>query len=227
MRQPPRRRPQRRPPPPLPLLLRSAPPAGLGVGADAPAGEPADPGADRHHRHLHRAGRAPRHRLPARPDRRVRRAARDLPAGRPARPDRADAPTSTPASPRTSRSPVRSSIAQPGDRIWVLDVTRTPATHRILRNPLDVLIASLSASVRNREEPRFPAGARGRPGQAGRGSTTAVRSSTSPTPSELFRLGDDAARAAIAALDVEDRARPDRRLRHLDRVHDRRHDRCR
>jgi NTE family protein len=49
--------------------------------------------------------------------------------------------------------------AEPGDRIWVLDVTRTPGTTRSLRNPIDVLIASLAASTRNREEPRFPAGA--------------------------------------------------------------------
>jgi NTE family protein len=46
-------------------------------------------------------------------------------------------------------------VARPGDRIWVLDVTRAPATPRTLRNPLDVLIASLAASVRNREEPSF------------------------------------------------------------------------
>jgi NTE family protein len=46
-------------------------------------------------------------------------------------------------------------IARPGDRIWVLDVTRAVSTPRALRNPLDVLIASLVASVRNREEPSF------------------------------------------------------------------------
>jgi NTE family protein len=44
-------------------------------------------------------------------------------------------------------------IARPGDRIWVLDVTRTVSTPLALRNPLDVLIASLVASVRNRQEP--------------------------------------------------------------------------
>lgn len=46
-------------------------------------------------------------------------------------------------------------IARPGDRIWVLDVTRVPSTPRTLRTPLDVLIASLVASVRNRAEPAF------------------------------------------------------------------------
>ena len=46
-------------------------------------------------------------------------------------------------------------VVRPGDRIWVLDVTRRPTTLRTLRSPLDVLIASLSASVRNREEPSF------------------------------------------------------------------------
>jgi NTE family protein len=44
-------------------------------------------------------------------------------------------------------------IARPGDRIWVLDVTRTVSTPPALRSPLDVLIASLVASVRNRQEP--------------------------------------------------------------------------
>ena len=46
-------------------------------------------------------------------------------------------------------------LVRPGDRVWVLDVTRTAPTHRTLRSPLDVLIASLAASVRNRDEPTF------------------------------------------------------------------------
>jgi len=49
-------------------------------------------------------------------------------------------------------------VAGAGDRVFVLDVTRAPSTPRTLRNPLDVLIASLAASVRNREEPAFPTG---------------------------------------------------------------------
>lgn len=49
-------------------------------------------------------------------------------------------------------------VARPGDRLWVLDVTRRPTTLRSLRNPLDVLIASLAASVRNRAEPALPDG---------------------------------------------------------------------
>lgn len=49
-------------------------------------------------------------------------------------------------------------LARPGDRVVVLDVTRTPQTHRALRSPLDVLIASLSAAVRNRADAEFPAG---------------------------------------------------------------------
>lgn len=48
--------------------------------------------------------------------------------------------------------------ARPGDTVYVLDVTRLPQTHRALRNPLDVLIASLVASVRNHEEPVFAPG---------------------------------------------------------------------
>ncbi|WP_372728883.1 patatin-like phospholipase family protein [Nocardioides sp.] len=39
-------------------------------------------------------------------------------------------------------------IARPGDRIYALDVTKTPLP-RLLRNPLDVLIAALVATVRN------------------------------------------------------------------------------
>jgi NTE family protein len=93
-------------------------------------------------------------------------------------------------------------IAQPGDRVWVLDVTRAPATHRTLRNPLDVLIASLSATMRSREEPRFPAG------------VEIVRVKLDETydcgavfdfshTDELCRLGQQAAEAAIEALSVE------------------------
>jgi NTE family protein len=87
-------------------------------------------------------------------------------------------------------------LARPGDRVWVLDVTRAPATTRRLRTPLDVLIASLSASVRNREEPILPTGAE------------VVRCKLDESydcgsvfdfthTEELFRLGDEAARAAL------------------------------
>jgi len=87
-------------------------------------------------------------------------------------------------------------LARPGDRVWVLDVTRAPSTTRRLRPPLDVLIASLSASVRNREEPILPSGAE------------VVRCKLDESfdcgsvfdfthTDELFRLGDVAARAAL------------------------------
>ncbi|MFC6285331.1 patatin-like phospholipase family protein [Nocardioides sp. GCM10027113] len=89
-------------------------------------------------------------------------------------------------------------VVRPGDRVWVLDVTRAPSTHRTLRNPLDVLIASLSASVRNREAPALPEG------------TELIRCkldedydcgpvfdfSHSPT---LMRLGEQAVTAALEA----------------------------
>ena len=100
------------------------------------------------------SARAPRPRLHPRPGRRLGRAPGDLPAGR--------APGA-----RRSRDPRRrggrreralsgaADVAGPGDRVWVLDVTRTASTTRTLRNPLDVLIASLAASVRNRDEPTF------------------------------------------------------------------------
>jgi len=90
-------------------------------------------------------------------------------------------------------------VAQSGDRIWVLDVTRQPTTPRTLRNPLDVLIASLAASVRNREEPAFPSG------------TDVVRCKLDENYDcgsvfdfshnhELFRLGEEAAAAALKTV---------------------------
>ncbi len=48
-------------------------------------------------------------------------------------------------------------IARPGDRIWALDVTKTPLP-RNLRNPLDVLIAALVATVRNQVTAAQPEG---------------------------------------------------------------------
>ena len=48
-------------------------------------------------------------------------------------------------------------IARPGDTVWALDVTRT-APLRAMHNPLDVLIASLVATVRRQEPPVVPAG---------------------------------------------------------------------
>jgi NTE family protein len=96
-------------------------------------------------------------------------------------------------------------LARPGDRIWALDVTRVPRSHRTLRNPLDVLIASLSASVRNREEPRFPLG------------VEVIRCKLDETfdcgpvfdfshTGELIRLGEEAAEVALetAALTEPD-----------------------
>jgi NTE family protein len=93
-------------------------------------------------------------------------------------------------------------IARPGDRIWVLDVTRSPAVHRTLRNPLDVLIASLSASVRNREEPRFPADAEIVRIKLDEDYDCGAVFDFSHTD-ELCRLGQQAAEAAIASLVVE------------------------
>ena len=48
-------------------------------------------------------------------------------------------------------------LARPGDTVWALDVTRT-APLRVMHNPLDVLIASLVATVRRQEPPAAPAG---------------------------------------------------------------------
>ncbi len=89
-------------------------------------------------------------------------------------------------------------VARPGDRVWVLDVTRRPTTMRNLRNPLDVLIASLAASVRNRDEPQLPEG------------VDVVRCKLDEEfdcgpvfdfghTDELFRLGAEAAEEALAS----------------------------
>lgn len=94
-------------------------------------------------------------------------------------------------------------VACPGDTVWVLDVTRMPGSPRTLRNPLDVLIASLLASVRNRDEPAF-----------GRG-VNVVRCRLDETfdcgpvfdfshTRELIRLGEEAAREALATQDDHD-----------------------
>ena len=48
-------------------------------------------------------------------------------------------------------------LARPGDTVWALDVTRT-APLRVMHNPLDVLIASLVATVRRQEPPPAPPG---------------------------------------------------------------------
>lgn len=89
-------------------------------------------------------------------------------------------------------------VATPGDRVYVLDVTRMPQTTRVLRNPLDVIIASLVAAVRNREEPAF--------GPA----VDIVRCKLAETydcgsvfdfshTATLFRLGEEAAESALSA----------------------------
>lgn len=89
-------------------------------------------------------------------------------------------------------------VAGPGDRVWVLDVTRAPATTRTLRTPLDVLIASLSASVRNREEPRFPQGAEIIRCKLDEEFDCGAVFDFSHND-ELFRLGEEAVSAALEA----------------------------
>lgn len=41
-------------------------------------------------------------------------------------------------------------LARPGDRVWVLDVTKRPRQLRQLRTPVDVLVAALAGSITNR-----------------------------------------------------------------------------
>jgi NTE family protein len=95
-------------------------------------------------------------------------------------------------------------IARPGDRVWVLDVTRAPSTHRTLRNPLDVLIASLSASVRNREAPPLPGGAEVIRCKLDEDFDCGAVYDFTHTPT-LFRLGEEAVRSALDTMDARPR----------------------
>ena len=49
-------------------------------------------------------------------------------------------------------------LARPGDRVWVLDVTKRPRQLRHLRTPVDVLVAALAGSITNRPTAALPAG---------------------------------------------------------------------
>ncbi|MGZ4446617.1 MAG: patatin-like phospholipase family protein [Nocardioides sp.] len=102
--------------------------------------------------------------------------------------------------------PLTAALAEvrPGDRVYVLDVTRTPQSHRDLRSPLDVLIASLVAAVRNREVPAFPAGVEVVSIKLDEAYDCGPVFDFTHTE-ELFRLGAEAARAALSpdvALDA-------------------------
>lgn len=49
-------------------------------------------------------------------------------------------------------------LAAPGDRVWVLDVTKRPRQLRHLRTPVDVLVAALAGSITNRPSAVLTAG---------------------------------------------------------------------
>lgn len=49
-------------------------------------------------------------------------------------------------------------LAAPGDRVWILDVTKSPHQLRQLRTPVDVLVAALAGSITNRPAASVPAG---------------------------------------------------------------------
>lgn len=51
-----------------------------------------------------------------------------------------------------------SDLAGPGDRVWVLDVTKRPRQLRQLRTPVDVLVAALAGSITNRPAATFARG---------------------------------------------------------------------
>jgi NTE family protein len=89
-------------------------------------------------------------------------------------------------------------LAGPGDRVWVLDVTRGATSHPTLRNPLDVLIASLVASVRNRDEPVFHPEAEVVRCKLDEGFGCGPVFDFSHT-AELLQLGEEAAATALEA----------------------------
>lgn len=98
--------------------------------------------------------------------------------------------------------------AGPGDRVFVLDVTRIPATSLVLRNPLDVLVASLMASVRNRPEPVLPDGVEVVRCKLEESFDCGPILDFSHTE-ELIRLGERAVTEVLAALpDDDDEAAP-------------------
>ncbi|WP_170286010.1 patatin-like phospholipase family protein [Nocardioides rubriscoriae] len=88
-------------------------------------------------------------------------------------------------------------IARPGDTVWGLDVTRT-APLRVMHNPLDVLIASLVATVRRQEPPAAPAGVTVRHLHLDNDFDCGRVFDFSHTGT-LFRLGEQAATAALVA----------------------------
>jgi NTE family protein len=93
-------------------------------------------------------------------------------------------------------------LARPGDTIWVLDVTRVPTAPRTLRNPIDVLIASLAASVRNRGVPAFAPGVEVVTCRLDESFDCGPVFDFSHTE-ELFALGERAVEAALAERDAE------------------------
>jgi NTE family protein len=86
-------------------------------------------------------------------------------------------------------------VARPGDTVWGLDVTRT-APLRVMHNPLDVLIASLVATVRRQEPPAAPPGVVVRHLHLDNDFDCGRVFDFSHTGA-LFRLGEQAATAAL------------------------------
>jgi NTE family protein len=89
-------------------------------------------------------------------------------------------------------------VARPGDTVWALDVTRT-APLRALHNPLDVLVASLVATVRRQEPPAVPDGVTVRHVHLDNDFDCGRVFDFTHTGT-LFRLGEQAATATLAQL---------------------------
>lgn len=91
-------------------------------------------------------------------------------------------------------------IAEPGDRVFALDVTKPPAA-RSLRTPLDVLIGSLAISIHNRSPAVFSNGVDFIPCLLDRSYYCGTMLDFTNTGT-LFRMGEAAAIDALLEADV-------------------------
>ncbi|WP_051552059.1 patatin-like phospholipase family protein [Nocardioides sp. URHA0020] len=88
-------------------------------------------------------------------------------------------------------------LARPGDRVWVLDVTKRPGQLRHLRTPLDVLVAALAGSITNRPVTAFAPGVRVLPVKLDEAYDCGPVFDFSHTAA-LVRMGEEAAATALA-----------------------------
>jgi NTE family protein len=88
-------------------------------------------------------------------------------------------------------------LARPGDRVWVLDVTKRPRELRQLRTPVDVLVAALAGSITNRPVTTFARGVHVIPVKLDEDYDCGPVFDFSHTAT-LVRMGERAAASAVA-----------------------------